>query len=66
MTMKVEDDVLYDVAGLCKVLGITEKTARKLLREGKIKGKKLAKKWYVQGSSIKSYFSEENDKGETK
>jgi predicted site-specific integrase-resolvase len=64
--MKVEDDVLYDVAGLCKVLGITEKTARKLLREGKIKGKKLAKKWYVQGSSIKSYFSEENDKGETK
>jgi predicted site-specific integrase-resolvase len=64
--MKVEDDVLYDVAGLCKVLGITEKTARKLLREGKIKGKKLAKKWYVQGSSIKSYFSEETDKGEVK
>ena len=64
--MKVEDDVLYDVAGLCKVLGITEKTARKLFREGKIKGKKLAKKWYVPGSSIKSYFSEETDKGETK
>jgi excisionase family DNA binding protein len=61
--MKVEDDVLYDVAGLAKVLGITEKTARKLLREGKIKGKKLTKKWYVPGSAIKAYFLEENHKG---
>jgi Holliday junction resolvasome RuvABC DNA-binding subunit len=56
--MKVEEDVLYDVGGLSLVLGIGEKTARKLLREGKIKGRKLSKKWYVTGSSIKSYFLE--------
>lgn len=59
--MKVDSDVLYDIAGFCNLLGITEKTARKLLREEKIKGKKLAKKWYVPGSAIKAYFENGND-----
>jgi len=58
--MKIDDDGLYDVPALAKILCIAEKTVRKLLREGKLKGKKLAKKWYVTGTTIKAYFAEEN------
>jgi hypothetical protein len=30
MSMKIDDDTLYDVAGLAKILGVTEKTVRKM------------------------------------
>lgn len=60
MEIKVEDNALYDVPALANMLNVSEKTIRKLLREEKLKGKKLAKKWYVTGSIIKAYFFEES------
>jgi len=51
-----EDIVLYDVEELSKSLTIQERTIRALLREGKIKGRKLAKKWYVTENALQEYF----------
>ncbi len=53
-----EDLVLYDVEELSKTLAIQERTIRALLREGKIKGRKLARKWYVTEQSLQEYFSQ--------
>jgi len=58
MSTKIDDDTLYDVAGLAKILGVTEKTVRKMLSEGELKGKKLGRKWYATGAAIRSHFDE--------
>ena len=47
---------LYDVTDLAQLLGLHEKTVRALLRAGKIKGKKLAKKWYVREDDLHAFF----------
>lgn len=53
---KIEENGLYDVEGLAKLLNITEKTVRKMVLEGEIKGRKLGRKWYVTGSALKAHF----------
>jgi len=62
MPVKIDENSLYDVPELTKLLGFTERTVCKLLREKKIKGKKLGKKWFITGSSVKAYFESEDDK----
>jgi len=59
--LKVENDALYDVPAISKILGVTENTVRKMLRAGKFKGRRLGKRWYVPGSAIKAYFIVEED-----
>lgn len=57
MPKKISEDlVLYDVEELSKALAIQERTIRALLREGKLKGRKLAKKWYVTQEALQEYF----------
>ena len=53
---KIGDLVLYDVEDLSKLLDIQEKTIRQILRDGKLKGRKLARKWYVTEESLREYF----------
>lgn len=60
MSIKIDDDSLFDVPALAAALGIKEKTVRKMLGEGQIKGKKLGRKWYVTGTTLKAYFNETN------
>ena len=55
---KIGDLVLYDVEELSKLLDVQEKTIRAILRDGKLKGRKLARKWYVTEESLKDYFSQ--------
>ena len=66
MSTKIDDDTLYDVPGLAKMLGVTEKTIRRLLGDGALKGKKLGRKWYVTGAVIKAYFEDEKQTGDKK
>ena len=49
---------LYDVEELSELLHIQDRTVRKLLREGTLKARKLARKWYVSEDSLKEYFQE--------
>lgn len=65
MNRKIDDDTLYDVPGLAKILGVSEKTVRKMLGDRQLKGKKLGRKWYVTGSVIRAHF-EEGPKGDSK
>lgn len=58
MPIKIGDMELYDVEELSKLLGIQDSTIRKLLKDGTLKGRKLARRWFVTDQSIKDYFNE--------
>lgn len=49
---------LYDVEELAGLLQVHEVTIRKLLKAGKLPGRKLAKRWYVSEDALKAYFQE--------
>lgn len=56
MPIQMGDLKLYSVEELAELLRIQQTTVRKILREGRLSGRKLAKKWYVSEDSIKAYF----------
>lgn len=58
MPVKIgEDLVLYDVEELASLFGVQEKTVRQLFRDGKLKGRKLARRWYTTEEELRDYFS---------
>ncbi len=59
MSIQVGDMKLYDVEELAEMLNVGLPTIRRYLREGKLKGKKLAKRWYVSEENLKEYFQPE-------
>lgn len=59
MPKKIGDLELYDVEELAELLGVQAKTIRKLLREGRIRGRKLARRWYVSAVAMEEYFSQQ-------
>lgn len=59
MSIQVGDMKLYDVEEVAEMLYVGLPTIRRYLREGKLKGKKMAKRWYVSEDSIKEYFQPE-------
>ena len=59
MSIKLGDMTLYDVEELSEMLGVGIPTIRKYLREGKLKGIKPAKRWYVSEEALKDYFQPE-------
>ena len=66
MPIEVGDLKLYDVQELAETLHIQERTIRKLMREGTIKARKMARKWYVSEESLKEYFSQAEGKSQNK
>jgi len=59
MSIQVGDMKLYEVEELAEILGVGLPTIRKYLREGKLKGTKPAKRWYVSEEALKDYFQPE-------
>ena len=58
MPKDLGDLKLYDVEELSKILNIQERTIRQMLRDGKLKARKMARKWYVTEDSLKEYFAQ--------
>ena len=58
MPIQMGDLKLYPVEELATLLNIQESTVRKILREGRIPGRKLAKRWYVSEDSLRAYFQQ--------
>ena len=59
MSIQLGDMKLYDVEEVAEILSVGEPTIRRYLRQGKLKGKKLAKRWYVSEENLKDYFQPE-------
>jgi len=48
------------------MLHIQERTIRKLMRDGTLKARKMARKWYASEESLKEYFSQAEVKSQNK
>lgn len=59
--LEINDMKLYDVTELAERLKLHEKTVRSMLRAGRLKGRKLGKKWYTTEQSLKDYFHASED-----
>lgn len=59
MAIKVGEMTLYTVEELAEKLDVGTPTIRRYLREGRLKGRKLAKRWYVSEENLKEYFNPE-------
>jgi len=51
---------VYETSEAAEKMGYNIQTVRKLLRENRLKGKRLANKWVVTEKSIQEYFETEN------
>ncbi len=58
MSKKIGDLELYTVEELAELLDVQERTLRRFLREGTLKGRKLAGRWYITSEGLKAYFEE--------
>lgn len=65
MAIQIGGLTLYTVEDLAEALNIQERTIRKFLKEGKLKGRKLANRWYVPEEALKDYFQQtEHESGD--
>ena len=61
MAIKIADLTAYDVDELAELLGgITPKTIRAYIKSGHIRGRKIARKWYVTEENLQAYLRGEN------
>lgn len=58
MPKSIGDLKLYSVEEVSRLLDIQEVTVRKYLRDGRLQGRKMAKKWFISEDSIRAYFSQ--------
>ena len=52
------EDKIHDVKSLCDRLGITQETATKYLREGRLKGHKKFGRWFVLESELIEFIKQ--------
>jgi len=64
MSIKVTEDlVLYDVDALSELLKVQPRTIRQLFKDGKLRGRKLARKWYTTQDDLEAYFRQTETAG---
>jgi excisionase family DNA binding protein len=49
---------LYTVLESAQFLAVTEQTVRKLLREKRLVGKKIGRRWHIRGSELRRLIGE--------
>jgi len=57
MPKQIGELKLYTVDELSSLLGIQERSIRKFLREGTLKGRKLGNRWFISQTALSEYFS---------
>lgn len=57
MPIQVGGLTLFTVEELAELLDVQERTIREYLRDGKLRGRKIARRWYVPEESLREYFS---------
>lgn len=57
---------LYNLKEISKKLDVTSSTLRAYIRQGKIKGRKVAGKWLVSDEALRQYFNKKERSNEKK
>ncbi len=53
---------LFDVQNLAKKSGMNPVSVRTLFREGKLKGRKVGRRWYISEEALRDYFEEPRER----
>ena len=56
MPKKIGDITLYSVEELSEALDVGDDTIRRMLREGQLKGRKIARRWYTTEEHLREYL----------
>ena len=54
----IDASKLYTVLECGQLLTVTEQTVRKLLREKRLTGKKIGRRWLIRGSELRRLIGE--------
>lgn len=57
MSLTIDPQKIYTVEELETLLGIHKLTIQRILREKKIRAKKVARRWFVTGEALQEYFA---------
>lgn len=56
MPIRLEGMTLYTVKDIEELLGIGNSTVRRYIAEGRLNGRKMARRWYIPAESLLDYF----------
>ncbi len=57
MTEQIDDNELYTTKDVARLAGLTDDShIRRLLIDGKLKGRKLGRQWVVSGRDLKDWL----------
>ena len=56
MPIRLEGMTLYTVKDIEELLGIGNSTVRRYISQGRLKGRKMARRWYIPAQSLLDYF----------
>ena len=57
MAVKIGDLTLFDVMELSKKFNVNPVTVRDYMRSGRLKGRKIGRKWYLTEEALRDYFN---------
>jgi excisionase family DNA binding protein len=63
MPVKIGDVELYNIQELSELFGIGQVTLRRMFKDGRLKGRKMARRWYVTAENLREYFEESEQEG---
>lgn len=58
MPVKIEGMTLYDVDELAEMFGVHADSVRAMLASGKLRGRKLLRRWFVSDADLRAYFGQ--------
>jgi excisionase family DNA binding protein len=57
MPKEIMGVTLYTLPEAVEILGVTSVTVRSYLKQGKLKGQKIGRKWHITAESLKAFVS---------
>lgn len=54
--IQIGTKAIFDIAEVSAKFGVTPKTLRRYIREGKLAGQKIGQKWFVSEEGISDFF----------
>lgn len=61
MAVRIGDLTLFDVREISKKFFLNPVTVRRYMREQKLKGRKIGRKWYLTEEALRDYFNQQGN-----
>lgn len=58
MPIQLGSLTVYATEELARLLGVNDRTIQDYLRDGKLKGRKIGKRWHVSDDNLREFFNE--------